>query len=119
MRYSIVEFGNIRQGLSEAFARNGIEVSVATTRDPKSFAADAAAIGPMIMPQKLADAAKADIIFLAVCSGSRQDVAMASDLQGLGQVRLMNTACPPAGPRCTDRIEHDPIRTKWRKPHEH
>ena len=31
---------------TKAFARKGIKVSVATTRDPASFAADAAAIGP-------------------------------------------------------------------------
>ena len=28
----------------------------------------------------------------------------------------MSTTCPPAGPRCTDRIERDPIRAKWRIP---
>jgi AraC-like DNA-binding protein len=39
---------------------------VATTRDPESFASDAAAIGLTIIPKKLADAVKADIVFLAV-----------------------------------------------------
>jgi predicted dinucleotide-binding enzyme len=34
MSYSIVGFGNIGQALAKAFARKGIEVSVATTRDP-------------------------------------------------------------------------------------
>ena len=28
----------------------------------------------------------------------------------------MNTTCPPAEPRCTDRIECDPICAKWRNP---
>src|SRR6204780_5896654 len=77
MSYSIVGFGKIGQTLAKAFARNGIEVSVATTRDPESFASEAAAIGPEIIPKKLADAVKADIIFLAVRYESHRDVAKA------------------------------------------
>ena len=68
MRYAIIGFGKIGHALAKAFARNDIEVSVATTRDPESFASDAAAIGPTIIPKTLGSA----------------------DLQGLGQVRLMN-----------------------------
>src|SRR4051812_15238910 len=77
MSYAIIGFGKIGQALARAFARNGIEVSVATTRDPESFASDAAAIGPTIIPRTLADAVKADIVFLAVRFGSHQDVAKA------------------------------------------
>src|SRR6202047_2394404 len=51
--------------------------SVATTRDPESFASDAAAVGPEVVPTKLADAVKADIIFLAVRFESHPDVAKA------------------------------------------
>jgi predicted dinucleotide-binding enzyme len=75
--YAIIGFGKIGHALAKAFARNGIEVSVATTRDPESFASDAAAIGPTIIPKKLADAVKADIIFLAVHFESHPDVAKA------------------------------------------
>ena len=77
MSYAIIGFGNIGQALAKAFARNGIEVSAATTRDPQSFASAAAAIGPTIIPRKLADAVKADIIFLAIRFESHQDVAKA------------------------------------------
>ncbi|MGO7669838.1 NADPH-dependent F420 reductase [Rhizobium ruizarguesonis] len=77
MSYSIIGFGNIGQALAKAFARNGIEVSVATTRDPESFASAAAAIGPAIIPKTLAEAVKADIIFLAVRFESHPDVAKA------------------------------------------
>ncbi|WDS34736.1 NADPH-dependent F420 reductase [Pseudoxanthomonas sp.] len=77
MRYAIIGFGNIGQALARAFARNGIEVSVATTRHPESFAADATAIGPTIIPKTLAEAVKADIIFLAVRFESHPDVAQA------------------------------------------
>jgi predicted dinucleotide-binding enzyme len=73
--YAIIGFGKIGQALARAFARNSIEVSVATTRDPESFASDAAAIGPGIIPTTLAEAVKADVIFLAVHFESHPDVA--------------------------------------------
>jgi len=63
--------------VSRSFARKGVEVSVATTRDLESFAADAAAIGPTIIPKTLADAIKADTVFLAVRFESHPDVAKA------------------------------------------
>ena len=51
--------------------------AVATTRDPQSFASAAAAIGPTIIPKKLAEAVEADIVFLAVRFESHPDVAKA------------------------------------------
>lgn len=77
MSYAIIGFGQIGHALAKAFARKGIEVSVATTRDPESFAADAAAIGPGIIPTTLAEAVKAEIVFLAVRFESHPDVAKA------------------------------------------
>lgn len=75
MNYTIIGFGHIGQALAKAFARNGIEVSVATTRAPESFTSIAAAIGPTIIPKTLAEAVQADIIFLAVRFESHPDVA--------------------------------------------
>ncbi|GAA4340366.1 NADPH-dependent F420 reductase [Pigmentiphaga soli] len=77
MSCAIIGFGNIGQALAKAFARNGIEVSVATKRDPESLATDAAAIGPTIIPKTLAEAVKADVIFLAVRFESHPEVAKA------------------------------------------
>jgi hypothetical protein len=77
MSYAIIGFGNIGQALAKAFARNGIEVSVATTRDPESFASAAASIGPTILPKTLADAVKADVVFLAVRFEQHPDVVKA------------------------------------------
>ncbi len=77
MRYAIIGFGEIGQTLARAFARSGIDVSVATTRDPESFASDAATIGPEVTATTLAEAAKADVIFLAVRFQSHLDVAKA------------------------------------------
>lgn len=53
MSYAIIGFGKIGRALARAFARSGIEVSVATTRDPESFASDAASIGLTIVPRTL------------------------------------------------------------------
>ena len=77
MSYAIIGFGKLGQALAKSFARSSIEVSVATTRDPESFAAAAAAIGPKVIPTTLAEAVKADVIFLAVRFESHPDVAKA------------------------------------------
>jgi len=95
MSYAIIGFGKIGRALAKAFARNGIEVSVATTRDPASFASEAAAIGPQIIPKTLAEAVKADIIFLAVRFESHPDVAKAlPSWKGKTIVDAMNTLAP-------------------------
>jgi predicted dinucleotide-binding enzyme len=75
MSYAIIGFGKIGRALAKAFARKGIEVSVATTRDPESFASEAATIGPTVISKTLAEAVKADIIFLAVRFEAHPDVA--------------------------------------------
>ena len=75
--YAIIGFGKIGQALARAFARKGVKVSVATTREPESFAPAAAVIGPEIIASTLAEAVKADVIFLAVRFESHPDVAKA------------------------------------------
>jgi len=75
--YAIIGFGKIGQALANAFARKGIAVSVATTRNPESFSSAAAAIGPGIIPTTLVEALKADVIFLAVRFESHPEVAKA------------------------------------------
>lgn len=77
MTYAIIGFGSVGQALAKAFARSGIDVSVATTREPESFTADAAAVGPRVIPKTLAEAIKADVIFLAVRFEAHADVARA------------------------------------------
>jgi 8-hydroxy-5-deazaflavin:NADPH oxidoreductase len=95
MSYAIIGFGRIGQALAKAFARNGIEVSIATTRDPKAIAADAAAIGPTIIPRKLAEAVEADVVFLAVRFESHRDVAKAlPSWKGKIVIDAMNTQVP-------------------------
>jgi len=97
MSYAIIGFGKIGQALAKAFARKGIEVSVATTRDPEGFAADAAAIGPKVIAKTLAEAIKADIIFLAVRFEAHPDVSKAlPDWQGKTIIDVTNAyGVPP------------------------
>ena len=97
MSYAIIGFGKIGHALAKAFARKGIEVSVATTRAPESFAVDAAAIGPEIVPKTLAEAVKADTIFLAVRFQAHPDVAkVLSTWQGKTIIDVTNAyGVPP------------------------
>jgi predicted dinucleotide-binding enzyme len=91
MTYAIIGFGSIGKAIAKAFARSGIDVSVATTRDPESFAADAAAVGPRVIPKTIAEAIKADVIFLAVRFEAHADVAKAiPDWQGKTIVDVTN-----------------------------
>ncbi|TCL63704.1 NAD(P)-binding domain-containing protein [Rhizobium sp. BK251] len=97
MTYAIIGFGKIGHALARAFARSGIEVSVATTREAESFAADAAAIGLTIVPTTLAEAVKADVLFLAVRFESHWEVAKAApDWKGKTIVDVTNAyGVPP------------------------
>ena len=77
MSYAIVGFGRIGQALAHAFARNNINVTVASRRPPEELAPQAQAIGPTIVAKSLQEALKADTIFLAVLFDQHRDVAKA------------------------------------------
>jgi 8-hydroxy-5-deazaflavin:NADPH oxidoreductase len=97
MTYAIIGFGKIGHALAKAFARKDVEVSVATTREPASFAVEAAALGPNIRPVTLAQAVTADIIFLAVRFDAYADVARAfTDWRGKTIVDVTNAYGVPA-----------------------
>jgi 8-hydroxy-5-deazaflavin:NADPH oxidoreductase len=91
MEYAIIGFGSVGQALAKAFARAGIEVFIATTRAPETFAPTAAAIGPTIRPTTLAKALAADLIFLAVRFEAHGAVGSAlSDWKGKTVVDVTN-----------------------------
>ncbi len=123
MSYAIIGFGNIGKALAKAFARKGIEVSVAATRDPESIASEAAAIGPKVIAKTLVDAVKADIIFLAVRFESHPDIAKALPTwQGKTIVDVTNAyGVPPEELGCDarDQVERNQIQAKWRECDEH
>ena len=77
MSYAIVGFGKIGQALAHAFARNNIDVTVASRRPPEELAPHARAIGPTVVTKSLQEALKANTIFLAVPFDQHLDVAKA------------------------------------------
>jgi predicted dinucleotide-binding enzyme len=77
MSYAIVGFGEIGHALAQAFARKGIEVTVASRRPPEVLAPQARAIGSAVVAKSLRDALRADTIILAVPFGEHREVAKA------------------------------------------
>jgi predicted dinucleotide-binding enzyme len=77
MNYAIIGFGAVGQALARMFARKGIEVAVASRRQPEALAPQAKAIGPTVVPKTLTDALEADVVLLAVPYGQHQEVAKA------------------------------------------
>jgi hypothetical protein len=91
MSYAIIGFGAIGQALARAFARNNIEVSVASRRPPEALLPQAQAIGSKVVPRTLQEALKADVIFLAVLFEGHREVAKTlSSWQGKTVVDAMN-----------------------------
>ena len=75
MSYAIVGFGKVGQALAHAFARNNINVTVASRRPPESLAPQAWAIGPTVVAKSLQDALDADTIILAIPFGEHREIA--------------------------------------------
>lgn len=94
MSYSIIGFGNIGRALAKAFSRKGIEVSVATTRDPESFAADAAAIGPKVIAKTLAEVEPGGAVLIGV---RPHDLVIGEAVAGGLKLEGIVTAVEPLG----------------------
>jgi predicted dinucleotide-binding enzyme len=77
MSYSIIGFGAVGQALARAFARQHIEVTVASRREPGKLVPHAQAIGPGVVPNTLQRAIEADTLFLAVPFWEHRAVAKA------------------------------------------
>ena len=96
MSYAIIGFGAIGQALARAFARNNIEVSVASRRAPEALLPQAQAIGPKVIPGTLQEAAKADVIILAVLFEGHRDIGkLLPDWKGKTIIDAMNTFADP------------------------
>ena len=95
MSYAIIGFGKVGQALARAFARNNIEVAVASRRSPGELAPQAQAIGPRVVPKTLQEAVKADVIFLAVVFEGHREVGKAlPNWRGKTIVDAMNSNDP-------------------------
>ncbi len=75
MSYAIIGFGSTGRALARAFARNNIEVTVASRHSPEALLPQAQAIGPKVIPSTLQKALEADVIFLAVLFEGHREVA--------------------------------------------
>ena len=75
MKYAIIGSGKIGTALARTFAREKIEVAIANTRGPKTFASLTEELGPSVFPQPVQDAYQAEMIFLAVPFPARKDAA--------------------------------------------
>ncbi len=91
MSYAIIGFGEIGQALAHAFARNNINVIVASRRKPEELAPQARAIGPTVVARSLRDALEADTILLAVpFAGYREVAAARSSWKGKTVIDVTN-----------------------------
>src|SRR5947207_16018147 len=96
MSYAIVGFGKIGQALAHAFARNNINVTVASRRPPEALAPQARAMGPTVVAKSLRDALEADTIILAVPFGEHHEVAKAlPKRKRKTAIDAMNALFPP------------------------
>lgn len=97
MSHAVIGFGSIGQALAHAFARNNIDVTVASRRLPEALAPQALAIGPTVVAKSLRDALEADTIILAVPFGEHREVAKAlPSWKGKTIIDAMNTfGIPP------------------------
>jgi 8-hydroxy-5-deazaflavin:NADPH oxidoreductase len=120
MSYAIIGFGAIGQALARAFARNNIEVTVASRRPPEALSPQAQAIGPTVIPGTMQEALKADVIFLAVLFDGHREVAKAlSNWKGKTIIDAMNgfgvssavVAKAFPGARLVKGFNHLPART--------
>ena len=78
MNYAIIGAGDVGQALARAFARKGMQVTIASRRSPEALAPVAKEIGPTVIPKSLPDALRAEVILLAVPFNTHQDVAKAA-----------------------------------------
>ena len=77
MSYAIIGFGKIGQALAKAFARRASKYPLQPLATRKALHRLRPRSDPTIIPKKLAEAVKADIVFLAVRYRSHRDVAKA------------------------------------------
>jgi predicted dinucleotide-binding enzyme len=127
MSYAIIGFGAIGQALARAFARNHIDVAVATRRPPEALLPQAQAIGPTVVPTTLQRALRADVVFLAVPFEGHREIAQAlSSWHGKTIVDAMNSfegqssadvARAFRGARFVKGFNHLPARTLAADPH--
>jgi predicted dinucleotide-binding enzyme len=86
--------------LAKAFARKGIEMTVASRREPGALAPLAEAIGLSVKPKSLEEALAADMVILAVPFSQHREVAkVATSWDGKLVIESLPTSRRRRGPR--------------------
>ena len=105
MNYSIIGSGNAGTALARQFARSNIEVAVANSRGASSLAPLVAELNGKIRAVDLAEALKADIIFLAVLFPAFKNVARTkTDWSGQIIIDAMNRREKVTGPTSSEVV---------------
>jgi 8-hydroxy-5-deazaflavin:NADPH oxidoreductase len=84
MTYAIVGSGAIGHALATQFVRQGIEVMLANSRGPSSLVATARELGPHVRPVAVSEAARADVVILAIPFGAIKLFAQSAADEGVG-----------------------------------
>ncbi len=74
MNYSIIGSGKVGTALARQFARNGIPVGVANTRDPITLSALVSELGDTVIAQTIDQALTADVVILAIPFNAHRDI---------------------------------------------
>jgi len=97
MTYSIIGTGEVGSALASFFVKAGIKVGVANSRGVDAAKSVASKLGESVVAKSLADAVKADVIFIAVPFEKFGDVAAAlPDCAGKTVVDVTNASTTPA-----------------------
>jgi predicted dinucleotide-binding enzyme len=97
-RPGIAGSGNIGAALARLFARAGIDVDIANTREPDTIRDLAASIGPGVHPVPLAQVLARDVIFMAIPFGSVEEFGTSlPDWTGKTVVDTTNAHYTPNG----------------------
>ena len=97
MTYSIIGTGEVGSALASFFVKAGIKVGVANSRGVDAAKSVASKLGESVVAKSLADAVKADVIFIAVPFEKFGDVAAAlPDWAGKTVVDVTNASTTPA-----------------------
>ena len=96
MTYAIIGTGLVGTTLTRFLASKNIPVLIANSRGPETIAEVAAKIGPSVTPATVAEAVKADIIFVAVAALAFKDVgAVLQDWSGKIVIDVTNAFMLP------------------------
>jgi len=105
MSYAIIGSGHIGSAIAGLFARKGLEVGITNTRGPDSLVDLVTALGSSVKAVSLAEALRAEVVFLAIPFPALRDFAsVAGDLAGRLVIDAMNAHADLGGRLSSDLV---------------